>query len=136
MKVTNLLALVVLLGIGLSCNANANKEKKESAEMEQAETVKVYYFHNTRRCATCKAVENVAKEAVEELDNENVSFTALNVEKSEGKEKAEELGITGQTLLISGGDEKMNITQKGFLYARRQPEKLKELIHNKINSIL
>ena len=136
MKITNLLAILMLMGIALSCSANANKEEKNSKEIKQAETVEVYYFHNTRRCATCKAVESVAKEAVEELDNENVSFTALNVEKSEGKEKAEELGITGQTLLISGGDEKMNITQKGFLYARRQPEKLKELIHNKINSIL
>ena len=136
MKITNLLALIVLLGIGLSCSANANKEKKESAEMEQAETVEVYYFHNTRRCATCKAVESVAKEAVEELDNKNVSFTALNVEKSEGKEKAKELGISGQTLLIAGGDKKMNITREGFLHARSNPEKLKQIIHEKINSLL
>ncbi|MFW6095084.1 MAG: nitrophenyl compound nitroreductase subunit ArsF family protein [Bacteroidota bacterium] len=135
MKVTNLLALIVLLGIGLSCSANANKEKNESEEIKQAETVEVYYFHNKRRCATCKTVEKVSKEAVEELDNDKVSFKAINIEESEGKEKAEELGISGQTLLISGGDEKMNITREGFLYAR-QPEKLKKLIHEKINSVL
>ncbi len=135
MKITNLLALIVLLGIGLSCSANANKEKNESEEIQQAETVEVYYFHNTRRCATCKAVESVAKEAVEELDNENVTFTALNVEKSEGEEKAKELGISGQTLLIVGGDKKFNITREGFLHARSNPDKLKEIIHKKIKSL-
>jgi len=135
MKITNLLALIVLLGIGLSCSANANKEKNESEEIQQAETVEVYYFHNTRRCATCKAVESVAKEAVEELDNENVTFTALNVEKSEGEEKAKELGISGQTLLIVGAGEKFNVTQKGFLHARSNPDKLKEIIQGKIESL-
>ena len=136
MKITNLLALIILLGIGLSCSANANKEKNESEEIKQAETVEVYYFHNTRRCATCKTVESVSKEAVEAMNDPKVTFTALNLEESSGKEKAEDLGVSGQTLLISGGDKKINITQDGFLHARSNPEKLKQIIQEKINSLL
>jgi hypothetical protein len=126
----------MLMGIGLSCNANANKEEGKKEEIKQAETIEVYYFHNTRRCATCKAVENVSKNAVEAMENENVTFTELNLEKPEGEKKAEELGVSGQALLVVGGDKKINITQKGFMYARSNPEKLKEIILQKVNELL
>jgi hypothetical protein len=136
MKITSLIALIMLLGIGLSCTANANKEENKKEEIRQAETVEVYYFHNTRRCATCKAVESVTKKAVETMENEKVSFTELNLEKPEGEKKAKELGISGQTLLIVCGDKKVNITQKGFMYARSKPEKLKEIVLEKVNELL
>jgi len=126
----------MLMGVGLSCNANANKKENKKEEARQAETVDVYYFHNTRRCATCKAVESVTKEALETMENEKVSFTELNLERPEGKKKAKELGISGQTLLIVCGDKKVNITQKGFMYARSKPEKLKEIVRQKVNDLL
>jgi len=137
MKLTQLVAIALLMGSALSCNAEAdkNKEEKNTKKFQQTEEVEVYYFHNTRRCATCKAVESVTEEAVQEMDNKNVSFTALNVEKTEGEKKAKELGISGQTLLIAGGDKKFNITQEGFLHARSNPEKLKKIIQEKIKSL-
>ena len=137
MKFTQLITIALLMGVAISCNAeaNKNKEEKNTKELQQAKEVVVYYFHNTRRCATCKAVERVSNEAVKELNNENVSFTALNVEKPEGEEKAKELGISGQTLLIVGAGEKFNVTQKGFLHARSNPDKLKEIIQGKIESL-
>jgi len=137
MKLTQLITIALLTGVVLSCNAESNKtkEEKNTNEFQQTEEVEVYYFHNTRRCATCKAVESVTEEAVQEMDNKNVSFTALNVEKTEGEKKAKELGISGQTLLIAGGDKKFNITQEGFLHARSNPEKLKKIIQEKIKSL-
>ena len=135
MKITKLVAFLMLIGAGLSCSANANKEDNKNEEIRQAETVEVYYFHNTRRCATCKAVESVSKEAVEAMENEKVSFTEFNLEKPEGEKKAKELGVSGQTLLIVGGDRKINITQEGFMYARTKPETLKELVQQKVNSL-
>ena len=138
MKITNLIALLMFLGIGISCNTSADKEKdKKGSEItRQAETVVIYYFHNTRRCATCKAVESVTKEAVEEMENKKVSFTGFNLEKTEGEKKAKELGVSGQTLLIVGGDKKVNITQEGFMYARTKPKTLKEIVQQKVNSLL
>jgi len=136
MKITQIVILIFLMGIGFSCNAGDNsKSEQTNKEVVQAEEVNVYYFHMTRRCYTCKVVEKTSKEAVQELENENVSFKAFNIEKPEGKEKAKELGIAGQTLLISGGGKKINITRQGFMNVR-QPEKLKKIIHQKINSIL
>mgnify|MGYP006287352061 CR=1 FL=1 len=136
MKLINLISLVMLLGIGLSYSANATQEDNNKTEVKEAETVEVFYFHNTRRCATCKAVESVSKNAVEAMNNDSVTFTGLNLEKPAGEKKAEELGVSGQTLLIVSGDKKINITQKGFLYARSKPEKLKEIIQQKVNALL
>lgn len=135
MKLIQLITFTFIMSFALSCNADAKSEKDNNKKIRQAENVEVFYFHNTRRCTTCKTVEKVAKEAVEEMDNEKVSFIALNLEKDEGKEKAKELGVSGQTLLVSGGEEKFNVTQQGFIHARSNPEKLKELIQEKIKSL-
>ncbi|MGM0505502.1 MAG: nitrophenyl compound nitroreductase subunit ArsF family protein, partial [Bacteroidota bacterium] len=95
----------------------------------------VFYFHYTRRCATCNAVEDVAKEAIEEFYGDDVLFVSYNLDEADGKEKAEETGISGQTLIIVSGENKMNITNEGFMNARTNPEKLKQIIKEKIDSL-
>jgi len=136
MKITQVLFFVVLAGLALSCNARGSQENKQSDNSQvKAEEVQVYYFHMTRRCYTCKVVEKVARQAVQEMDKNKVSFTGYNIEKPEGEKMAKRLSIAGQTLLIVGGDKKMNITREGFMYVRK-PEKLKAIIQNKINTVL
>ena len=44
----------------------------------------------------------------------------------------EKLGVTGQTLLLVRGDQKINITNEGFLYAVAKPEKFNEVIRDKV----
>lgn len=134
MRMVKVLCLVMITFIVASCNAQDNK-KEGQTQVKGFDDVQVYYFHMTRRCATCKAVENVSKEAVEEMNNDNVSFLAYNVEKSEGEEKAEKMNVSGQTLLITNGNKQFNITQEGFMNARSKPEKFKELIHQKVKSL-
>jgi hypothetical protein len=96
----------------------------------------VYYFHFTRRCLTCQAVENVTKEALEEYYGNKVTFTGLNLDETDGVEKGKVLGIDGQTLIIVSGDTKINLTNEGFMYARANPDKLKSLIKEKVDSLL
>lgn len=93
-------------------------DKKESA-------VKAYYFHNTRRCVTCKTVESVATEA---LMTKNIALQSVNLEEAEGKALAQKLEVSGQTLLIVGGDKKENLTNFAFLNARSNPDLLKSKI--------
>ncbi len=136
MKITQIVFLIFLVSIGFSRNAGANNNNKQANKAEvKADEVKVYYFHMTRRCYTCKVVEETSKEAVQEMNKDNVSFAAYNLEKPEGEKMAKELNVYGQTLLIVGGDKKINLTQQGFMYVR-QPEKLKKIIHQKVNSVL
>ena len=134
MKITKLLFLLMAAGIVFSCNAQTSQDEQQT-EVNESEQVTVYYFHMTRRCATCKAVEDVSKQAVQEMNSEKVSFTGYNIEKPEGERMAKKLNVSGQTLLIAGGNEKINITREGFINARTKPEKLKEILQQKVKSL-
>jgi hypothetical protein len=137
---------VIFLSIGLaiflqfnSCNAQTGERANQNSVL-QTENVEVYYFHFTRRCETCMAVENESRKAVEELFSKalqegRITFQALNLEEEEGKQIASKLNISGQTLLIVRFGEKIDLTNEGFMYARTDPEKLKKAIKNAIGEI-
>ncbi|HSH53373.1 MAG TPA: nitrophenyl compound nitroreductase subunit ArsF family protein [Bacteroidales bacterium] len=135
MKLFNFLTIAfIAISINFSCTAQANKDKKSETKVK-AEEVEVFYFHYTRRCATCNALEDVAREATEEYYGNDVFFASYNLDEADGKQKAEELGISGQTLMIVSGENKINITNEGFMNARTNPEKLKQIIKEKIDSL-
>lgn len=136
MKALNLLiTATLLLGINFSCTGQADKKVKTAGISESA-AVEVFYFHNTRRCITCNAVEAVTLETLTENYGEKIPFISYNLEEADGKTKAQELGVSGQTLLIVKGDTKINLTNEGFMYARNNPDKLKQLLSEKINPLL
>ena len=130
--------VLTLMLISMSCNGQTNK--KESAQAINSSKVSVYYFHFTRRCETCKAVEDNAKKAVEELYPNEVktgtyTFTSINLDEAEYKNLAEKLGVGGQTLLVVRGDKKIDITGEGFMNARNL-DKMKEEIKTTVEKIL
>ena len=136
MKTIRVLLLAVLIpGMNISCSAQ-NKKDDKSANISKADKVEVFYFHYTRRCATCNAVESVSKEAVKELYGDKVTFAGYNLDEEIGEVKGKELEVSGQTLLIVAGDTKINITNEGFMNARSNPEKLKSIIKEKIDPFL
>lgn len=130
-----------LLFSATSFTAQAQDEKQQKNEQEiSIEKVKVYYFHNERRCATCNAVEEVTKTTLNEYYPEQVkagvvTFQSLNIEDSKNKSIAKELRISGQTLLIITDGKKKDLTNDAFMYARSNPDKLKEKIHKAIGTI-
>jgi hypothetical protein len=139
MKNLILVGFVMLLISGASCNAQT--EKKQTLSSTSGNDVEVYYFHMTVRCVTCKTVEAEARKNVEMLYAEKVkagkiTFTALNLEEAAGKSMGEKLGVNSQTLLIVKGDQKINITNEGFLYAVSQPQKFAEVMKSKIDPLI
>ena len=60
-SLNDILSLIVLLVLSVSCNAQPGSKAGKS-DMVLAESVEVFYFHNTRRCATCQAVETESTE--------------------------------------------------------------------------
>lgn len=110
---------------GTSSCCSKTTEKKTSCCSTKESKVTAYYFHNTRRCATCKAVETVATEA---LKADNICLKSINLEEAEGKSLAGTLKVSGQTLLIVAGEKQENLTNFAFLNARSNPELLKTKI--------
>ncbi len=131
------ISFVFITLVGISCNGQTNQK----ATVSQDGNVEVYYFHMTTRCVTCKTVEAEARKNVEmlyadQIKSGKISFTALNLDESTGKSMGEKLGVNSQTLLIVMGDQKINITNEGFLYAVSQPQKFTEVMKSKIDPLI
>jgi hypothetical protein len=139
MKNLILAGFVLILFSGAACNAQT--EKKKIVTAKSGNDVEVYYFHRTVRCVTCKTVEAEARKNIEMLYADQVktgkiSFIALNLEEANGKAVGDKLGVNSQTLLIVKGDQKINITNEGFLYAVSKPDKFKEIIKEKVDPLM
>jgi predicted membrane-bound dolichyl-phosphate-mannose-protein mannosyltransferase len=139
MKKFFLINFLLISLIVISCNAQTN-QKPAMSEVKNV-NIEVYYFHMTTRCITCKTVEAEARKNVEILYTElykagKISFTALNLEEDSGKSIGEKLGVNSQTLLIVKGDQRINITNEGFLYAVSQPLKFAEVMKAKIDPLI
>ena len=135
---TFLLCILTLFSGSMSCNNQGNK--KEVSQTVSSSEVNIYYFHFTRRCATCLAVEENARKAVEALYANEVktgeySFISLNLDEAGTKEIADKLGVGGQSLLVVRGDKKIDITSAAWLSAH-DPEKMKVEIKSGIDKIV
>ncbi|MBN1181352.1 MAG: hypothetical protein JXB49_03630 [Bacteroidales bacterium] len=128
-----LLVSILLVTTALTCRSQSNQNDATSSTEDK---VKMYYFHFSRRCATCVAVEEESQKAVNELYGDNISFASLNLEEEDGKKIGDKLGVSGQTLLIVSGDKKIDITNEGFMNARSNPDKLKQIIKEKIDPLV
>ena len=140
MKLLSSAIIIVLIAISVvSCNTQTT-DNSESANLE-SENMKIYYFHLTKRCATCNAVENETKMTLESffsdnLKNGEIEFISLNIEETKSKDIAKALAVSGQALLIVKGDKKVNLTNEGFMNARTNPDKFHDILKNQIDNLL
>lgn len=120
---------------GTACCSQSTSQAKSCCSSKQSKAeVTAYYFHATRRCATCKAVEAVTQEALKEYYGEKVAFSSIN--REEDKEMADQFKVNGQSLLIVKGDKIVDLTNVAFLNARTNPETLKKEIKETIDSMI
>ncbi|MDP3180239.1 MAG: nitrophenyl compound nitroreductase subunit ArsF family protein [Bacteroidota bacterium] len=131
MKKVIFFSFALMLMSSFVCNAQT--QKKEATTDNKIEA---YYFHNAARCVTCKTVESEAKADLENLYGSQVTFKALNLEDAATKPIAKKLDVSGQTLLLVKGNQKINITNEGFMYARTNPAKFKKIIKEKVDGLL
>jgi hypothetical protein len=129
-------ALAMLM---VSFPTNAQNNKKQSTVNKTSAKVEVYYFHFTHRCNTCLSVEATAKQAVESLYADKIkagiyTFKALNLDDAGNAAIAKKLGVGGQTLMVVYGNQKADITDKGFMNAHNL-EKMKILISKTIANL-
>ena len=140
-----LLATLTLFGCKSSSAENQTTENQttdnQTDEVVLSDDIQVYYFHNTKRCATCNAVEDETLMALELFYKENIEagtieFTSLNLEEEEGENMAESLKVSGQTLLLVRGETQVNLTNEGFMNARTNPTKFHEILKTELDKLL
>lgn len=132
--------LVIVLSMLSVFAADAVKTQKANV-VTNASKVEVYYFHFTRRCVTCQAVETETQKAIATLypvQNKagKITFKSINLDEKESKIMAEKCKAEGQALLIISGNKRFDLTDTGFMYAKSKPEKLKAELKKAIDSLL
>lgn len=103
--------------------------------------VEVYYFHYTRRCTTCQAVEDVSKQAIAQLyakQNKDavVIFKSINLDDANTKKLADRCKAEGQSLLVIANGKRIDLTDQAFMNATNKPERLKKALKNAIDPLL
>ena len=122
-------SVISILFSGFILNSGARQEK-ETAFSTQSSEVVMYYFHYSRRCATCMAIEEVTEKTLKDLypsqvESGSVVFLSVNLDETDNKPLADQLKVSGQTLLLVKGEKQVDLTNQAFMYARTKPEKLK-----------
>ena len=135
-KINLVIFMIVALSFSYSCSGQTEKKNENETVVSQTGDIEVYYFHYTRRCSTCKLVESTTNDVVIDLYGDKIPFTSYDLDQWEGKQKAQEIGVMGQALVIVNGEKMINIINEGFMYARTNPEKLKQVISEKVTSLL
>jgi len=130
---------LILIGTVFTCQAQSVKAENEETAVDK-EIIEVYYFHNTRRCATCQAVESVTKSVLEESYPEQmkagkITFQSLNIEDDINEQLARQLHVSGQTLLFVKNGKKKDLTNDAFMYARTSPDKFQAKIIKTVDSL-
>lgn len=139
----NVLFIMLSLFVVTACGESGAKKAPNSgneteATVADANTVYVYYFHGKQRCMTCNTVEKVAKEAIETnfTSNTIVKFLVLPTYERTNEALVEKYEVSWNGLIIAKGDNSVNITEKAFANAVKNPEVLVDLIKQEVGRIL
>jgi hypothetical protein len=138
MKKLKLLLILSIALSSLSCEAQTNKQEIKKTKSDKVE---VFYFHFTRRCNTCNTVESESKKIIEtlyaeEMKNGKITFSSLDFTDKNSSTAIQKAKAVGQSLLIISGNNRIDLTDKAFMYAVSKPEKLKEEIKKAIDPLI
>ncbi len=97
----------------ISFAENSDSKKNVSVSQLPGQKVVVYYFYGKRRCYTCKKIEALTKETVnnnymDELKNGLLEFKGIDIDKPENKHYAKDYKLYTKSVVlseISGGKE-------------------------------
>jgi uncharacterized Zn ribbon protein len=114
--------------------------KAQEVAAPEGEIIEVYYFHYTRRCVTCRIVEKETENAINEHFPEmakegKIVYMKLNLEEGDNLTLANQLGVSGQTLLVKNGEKMADITNRAFMTVRNT-ERLKNEVKTAIEGVM
>lgn len=130
--------LLSLIGCG---SRNAQKSTESTSETNSGAAVEVFIFHAAQRCATCKAIDAVVAEVLENDFSDDVKagkivFRDVDGSNPENRPLVEKYEVYSTSLLIDAGGTVTNLTNDAFQYARSNPNKLKEILRAAISKAL
>ncbi|MCQ2343957.1 MAG: nitrophenyl compound nitroreductase subunit ArsF family protein [Paludibacteraceae bacterium] len=131
---------IMLLSL-FGCDGQSAQKSTETKTTRQKAAVEVFVFHAAQRCATCKAIDAVVSEVInndfaDDVKSGRVVLRDVDVSKSENKSLVEKYEIYSTSLLLDSGGKVTNLTNDAFQYARSNPERLKRILRTEISKTL
>ena len=139
------LLLLIFLAVTINLIGCTNAQSPNAASGNNKVKIMVYYFHGTHRCPGCIAGEDVTVKSLNSLYKEKmdlgiIQFQSINLDEEKNKALAEKYQISWSSLLIvkqsNGKEEKVDLTEQSFSFARTDPGKLKTIIQLTIDKML
>ena len=140
MKKSLFFGFVLLMSVfSISCNSQVKNDNEETV-VKASGKIDVYYFHYTRRCVTCETVEDNTKLAIDNINKERaggdaIIYHVLNLDDAATKALADKFKVGGQSLIVTTGEKKVDITGNAFINAKN-PVKIEEEISKATNKLL
>jgi hypothetical protein len=136
-KHISIIILAVIISSFFSANSQTPKATKVIARPSKVE---VYYFHYTRRCVTCQAVETETQKSILALyplqaKKGLITFKSINLDDKSSEAIAAKCKAEGQSLLITSSNKRVDLTDKAFMYAKSNPIKLKAELKKTIDPL-
>ena len=137
-----LFAIVIMLLSLVGCgNRNAKNSAESAAASNPDAVVEVFVFHAAQRCATCKAIDAVVAEVLEndfaeDVKSGRVVLRDVDGSKPENRALVEKYEIVSTSMLLDAKGNVTNLTNDAFQYARSNPDKLKEILRAEISKAL
>jgi len=125
---------MLLCIIGLA-NASSCFAQSESNVLE------FKYFHGKQRCVTCRNIEQYTLELLntdysKQMKSGAIKFTDVDISTDEGSKVATDYRAMGSSLFLVKGEERNNLTEMAFRYAKSNPDEFKRLLKIEIDKIL
>jgi len=117
------------------CSAACSGCTKSEATVNKETESGIYYFHGDRKCKTCKAVGNIAKEMATQ---KQVKFFDINFDLKENKALTEKFQASSSGLFIKSkkSDKIEDLTTFAFRNAINDPDAYKNKLLEIIQSDL
>lgn len=135
------LSVLALLVVSFFTVSSTAANKKTQPVVSKSAKVEVYYFHFTRRCVTCQAVETESQAAIAALypvqaKKGLITFKAVNLDEKTSEALAKKCNAEGQALLVISAGKRVDLTEQGFMYAKSSPDKLKAELKKVIDALI
>lgn len=126
-----------------SSSPQTSNDLPMSSTESVADELKVYYFHSSARCYSCKTLEQYAREALDEkysqeMESGLIDFRSINIDKAANKDIARKYQASGSSLFFNPiRDGRDNIEQDTTVWRLLGDEaKFNQYIEGRVNYYL
>ena len=134
---TGCFALMFIVSSGCR-QSHTQSEIDINAIIADTTVVNVLYFRIKQRCEACNAVADVSRKTVETAyaDNDKVRYVEIETNQKANEPLVEKYEVAWNALLIVKGDNITDITQRAFLNAVKNSQRLENLIISEIDKLI